>query len=306
MSLPRTRERFAALAICTILGACASNPHSERAQLTAPTFVSAVYSDTSLRLMLAVAPNALGACEQSACPDRVAFDQRVAETGARLSEAAFRLYPQLADRIPGFRFSVEDKADPATASTANGLVVVMRGASSLAPDDETLAFLMAREIGHVVAGHHEETTGASLVVSALSTLFLPVANVAKVLGTLFSGVSTAAASVSVTAASFAGSRALAEAYRPRQREEADDIAVELLVERGFDGGAIARGFARVDLSAPPTRWVGDLRASVQRIALQAARAEAARAYATKPAMPAPPVLRVAARPEVVREGAAPQ
>ncbi|MBM3345306.1 MAG: hypothetical protein FJY55_02220 [Betaproteobacteria bacterium] len=277
MSLVRSQQRLIAIPVCTFLGACAANPHNKRARLAAPTFVSAVYSDTSLRLMLAVTPNAEGACQQSVSPDHAAFDRRVAETGARLSEVAFRTYPQLADRVAAFRFSVEEKVEPATASTANGLVVVMRGASKLAPDDETLSFLLAREIGHVVAQHHEETTGTSLVVSALSTLFLPVANVAKYLGTLFSGVSTPAASVSVTVASFAGSRVLAESYRPRQLEEADDIAVALLQRHGIDPGSIARHFSRVDLSTPQTRWVSELSASVQRVAFLAARAEAAKA-----------------------------
>lgn len=214
---------------CAILGACASYPHSDRAQLVAPSPVSAVYSDTNLRLVLALLPDLKGECEASTCPDRAIFDRRVSEVGAGLAEAAFRTYPELAERVPGFEFRVEDKAEPATASTARGLVVVMRAARNIALDDETLSFLLAREMGHVVVRHHEENTGASLVVSALSTLFLPVANVAKVLGTLFSGTSTAVASASVTAASFAGSQVLAEVYRPRQREEADDIAVRLLV-----------------------------------------------------------------------------
>ena len=288
----------AGILTCTILGACASNSPSERTYLAAPSLVSTVYSDTNLRVMLALSPNIEGECEEFACLDRTFFDGRVTSIGANIAQAAFVAYPQLAGRIAGFEFVVEDKADPATASTARGLVVVTRGARAIASSDETLSFLIAREIGHVVAQHHEERTGTSIVMSALSAIFLPVANVAKIIGTLFSGSSLASAasttaSASVTAASFAGSRVLAEAYRPRQREEADDIAMRLLEARGYDFQAIAQGFSRQDLRTSPTRWLGDLRESVERIALLAERAAAANSYAR----PAPAVAHVAIFPE---------
>lgn len=293
----RSLLRGMGILVCTILGACTSNPHSERTHLAAPSLVSTVYSDTNLRLMLALSPNLKGECEEFSCLDRAFFDERVAAIGGQLAQAAFLAYPQLAGRVAGFEFVVEDKAEPATASTARGLVVVMRATRAIAPDDETLSFLIAREMGHIVAQHHEESTGTSIVVSALSAIFLPVANVAKLIGTLFSGTSLASAasttaSASVTAASLAGSRMLAEAYRPRQRDEADDIAMRLLAARGYDYQAIARGFARQDLRTPPTRWLGDLRDSVGRIALLAEREAAAMSYARQ----VPAVAQVAARP----------
>lgn len=283
---------------CTILVACTSNPHSERTYLAAPSLVSSVYSDANLRVMLALSPNIKDGCEEFSCLDRAFFDGRVAAIGEQLGKAAFLAYPQLVERIAGFDFAVEDKAEPGTGSTARGLVVVMRATRSIAPDDETLSFLIAREMGHVVAQHHEERTGASIVVSALSAIFLPVANVAKLIGTLLSGSSLASAasttaSASVTAASFAGSRVLAEVYRPRQREEADDIAMRLLASRGYDAQAVAQAFSRQDLRTTPTRWLGDLHESVERVALLAERAQAAKSYARS----APAVAHVAARPE---------
>jgi predicted Zn-dependent protease len=282
MSLRSFLSGTAFLAACTMVGGCTTNPHSERAQLVAPTLVSAVYSDTNLRAVLALTPNIQTGCEALACPERDVFDARVVRLGKRVAEAAFRAYPELAGRIPGFDFHVVDKAEPGTASTAGGLVVVMRPLGALTPEDDTLSFLLAREIGHVVAQHHEENTGAGLMASALATVLLPVASVASVLATLFSGTSPVAASASVTAASFAGSRALAETYRPRQREEADDIALRLLGALGYDAQSVVAGFARVRLDAPPTRWMGDLRASLDHVALQAARAAAAKAYASLP------------------------
>ncbi len=294
----RSLFRGAGILVCTILAACTSNPHSDRTYLAAPSLVSTVYSDINLRFTLALSPNIKGECEEFSCLDRAFFDGRVVAIGAQLAQAAFVAYPQLVERISGFEFIVEDKAEPGTASTARGLIVVMRATRGIAPDDETLSFLIAREIGHVVAKHHEESTGTSIVVSALSTIFLPIANVAKLLGTLFSGTSFASAasstaSASVTAASFAGSRVLAEVYRPRQREEADDIAMRLLATRGYDVQAIAQAFARLDLRTPTTRWLGDLRESVDRVAVLAGRESAAKSYARK----VPAVTQVATRPE---------
>lgn len=245
---------------------CATTPHSDRAQFVAPTVVSEIYSRTNMQLLLAVTSDVKEGCDRVDCLGREVFDGRVQGVGARLAAAAYGSYPGLSERVPEFRFTVADKSEPGTASTAAGEIVVLRPVSVLAPTDEALAFVIGREIGHVVARHHDENTGASLVVSALATVLLPVANVAKFLATLFSSATTAAASASVTAASFAGSRVLVESYRPRQREEADQIGLKLTGQIGHDIRAVAAGFAQSDLNSPPTRWMADLRVSVERLA----------------------------------------
>jgi predicted Zn-dependent protease len=256
----------AVLAACTIAGGCTTSPHSERAQFVAPSLVSEVYSRTNMQFLLAVTSSVKEKCGDAECLRNEVFDQRVQGIGTRLADAAYRAYPGLSERVAEFRFSVADKSEPGTASTAAGEIVVLRPVSLLAASDEALSFLIAREIGHVVARHHDENTGASLVVSALATVLMPVASVAKILATLFSSVTTAAASASVTAASFAGTQVVIESYRPRQREEADQIALKLLAQIGHDIRAVAAGFAHFDLSSPPTRWMADLRVSVGRLA----------------------------------------
>ena len=98
-----------------------------------------------------------------------------------------------------------------------------------------------------------------------------IAGVAKLLALMFSGTTSAVASASMSAASFAGSRAVIESYRPRQRDEADRIAMNLLAPLGYDARAVAAGFAQTDLETPPTKWMLDLRASVDRVAALADR-----------------------------------
>jgi hypothetical protein len=283
----------------TLLGGCATGVHDVGAPLSAPTPISVMHSEANARLLLLVTPNAVDECLESTCYERQLFEDRVAKLGAELGQAAFATYPQLAERVPSFEFNVVDKSEPFTVSTAKGEVMVMRSVGAFAPDDETLAFLLAREMGHVIAMHHESNTGASIAISALSTLLLPVANVAKVITTIFTGTSATAAastaSASVTAASFAGSRLVAEVYRPRQREAADDIAMRLLASRGMDSGTIAKSFLRTEPLMKGGRWVQDLRLSVDRLAIRFAREEAAKSYAR----PAGAVVEVAARSETL-------
>lgn len=274
----------------TLLGGCATDMHDVGAPLTAPTPISVIHSDANARLLLLVTPNAPEDCLEATCFERYLFEDRVARLGSELAKLAFATYPQLSERVPSFEFNVVDKAEPFTVSNARGEILVMRSIGAFAPDDETLAFLLAREMGHVIAMHHESNTGASLAISAISTLLLPVANVAKVISTVFSGTSATAAastaSASVTAASFAGSRLVAEVYRPRQREAADDIAMRLLALRGMDSGTITQSFLRTEPLMKGGRWVQDLRLSVDRIAVRFAREEAAKSYA-KRAEPVP-------------------
>ena len=262
------------LVACTVLGGCVSSAHQDRAQLVAPTALSEVYSHTGMKLMLATMSDGQDGCSESECVKRAEFDQRVAHTGARLADAAYQAYPGLAKRIPAFDFSVLDKAEPGTASTAGGHIVVLRPVSSIALADEALSFVIAREIGHVVSQHHEENTATSLFISVLTSVLAPAVNVAKLLAVAVSGT-RAVASASVTAASFASSRVLIESYRPKQREEADVIAMRLLAPFGYDAPAVAAGFALADPQSPPTKWMRELQASVKFLEAHADRPELA-------------------------------
>lgn len=272
---------LAGLCICLFLGACATSPPAGRAQLTAPKAVSEVYSDLNIKLMLATTPDAERSCADPACAARTQFDRRVAHVGGLLADAANHLYPDLRGRIERFEFAVADKAEPGTASTASGRVIVLRPVSTIAPNDEALGFIMGREIGHVVAQHHDENAAAGFIVSAMAQVFAPLLNFARAIATIVSSISAAGATsstatnVAMAAASIAGSRVLVSAYKPQQRVEADAIAVDLLAHIGYDARSISTAFASVDLGSQPTNWVLDLRNSVNRLAASVPAATAA-------------------------------
>ncbi len=231
--------------------------------LAAPTSLSDAYTQVNLTLKLATRLELREACDRSGCMESAQFDERVTRIGMQLAAIAYQKYPELVERVPFFEFSVVDKAEPGTASTAGGLVVVLRPVSAIARTDEALSFVLAREIGHVVSQHHEEDTATSLVVSLVATVLAPVASVVKYLATVYSGVTTALASASVTAASFASSKVLIASYRPRQLDEADKIALNLLASSGVDPREVAAGFAYAKLRSPDdAEWMLELRRSV--------------------------------------------
>ncbi|MEK7216947.1 MAG: M48 family metalloprotease [Chloroflexota bacterium] len=262
----------AVLFAATILSGCSNLQQEGRLSLTLPPEMTAVYSEVNMRLMLVTRADAPSRCTEPACNMWDDVDQRVARIGPDLAKSAYRLYPDIGSRVRNFEFIVADKSEPGTVSASSGRIIVLRPVGSLAPNDAAFAFILAREIGHVVANHHEENVTATLIVSALVHLIAPVANLTQLFGNLFlANAATGGASASIaanaamTATSFVGSRVLLTTYKPRQRDEADLIAMSLLAQLGYDLSAVAAAFAAVNLNSPDTEWTSSLRASVAQL-----------------------------------------
>lgn len=273
--MPAMNKLSFLLCACALLGGCAIAPEYGRTQLTAPAPVSAVYSEMNMQLSLVTVAGESLRCPQPGCGASEPFDQRIAWIGPELAKAAYQVFPDLGDRIKGFEFVVADKSEPGTLSGSMGRIIILRPVSSLSPNDVTLAFIVGREIGHVIAKHHEENTAVSLIVSGLVQLLIPAANVARLFTNAFlsgaagtSALANFAAGASLTATSFVGSRLVVTSYRPVQRDEADAIALKLLSHLGFDAPAVAAAFASVNLKLPATDWTSGLRASVERLSPQ--------------------------------------
>jgi len=106
----------------------------------------------------------------------------------------------------------------------------------------------------------------SIAFSVLTSVLAPAINVTKLLAVVFAGTTSTAATASVTAASFAGSRAVIESYRPQRREEADAFAMRLLAQFGYGPRDVSMGFAHADLQNASSEWMRGLRASVMHVA----------------------------------------
>ena len=263
------------LFLLVFVTACATSPEG-RAQLATPAPLqgfSAVYSEFDMQLQLVSAADS-PACQEAKCVADRAFDQRILALGRRLTDAAFRQYDELYLRIPRFEFIVADKADLGATSSAGGTVVIYRGLQSLNLDDAVLAFVLAREMSHVIAGHHDENVTASVLVAIAAQILFPALNIG---GLFASGAASAAASsaasttvgatVATSAASFLGSRALRASYRPQQVREADVMAMKMLADAGWEGIEMSEKLesARAILS-DDTGWTRELRESAQSIA----------------------------------------
>lgn len=253
--------------------ACATSPGG-RTQVVAPPALqgfSAVYSEFDMHLQLVTAADA-PSCQAAECAADRAFDQRILALGRRLADTAFRQYADLQMRFPRFEFIVADKLDAGAASSAAGTVVIFRGVRRLELDDAALAFVLAREMSHVIAGHHDENVTTSVLVAVAAQIFLPVLNIGSLFSASTAAATTAASSTATTSAvasvaSFAGSRVLRANDRPLQVREAEAMAMRLLAAAGWGGREVSDQLQALRPALPAEAdWTAELRESTLRIA----------------------------------------
>jgi predicted Zn-dependent protease len=219
---------IAALVLCS----CASTAPGGRAQVTMPTSLSSMYSSVDMNMQLNSAATIADDCTGVQCKVNAGLDKQVQRLGTRLARSAFEAYPDLRERVPAFNFVVAEKSQPGTTSNASGTVVIYRGVHNTRLDEEVLAFLIAREMGHVVARHHDEKSASSMLLSLVAQVFLPVVNVTR-------GIATLAGS----AASIWGSDAVAHDKSAAQANEADQVAFELLARQGWTANDLAESLS---------------------------------------------------------------
>lgn len=212
---------LATAVITLLLCGCSTNPVTGRDQMVA---FPAVQTHADVGFVLS--KSAKHIAEPAPCDDSCkALDQKfraqVAQTGKTLEEAARNMSPELFERIEGFSISVDADLDIATASSAGGRIALGAGIARLEPNDDVTAFLIAREMAHVIARHDEEDSGARIFFSAVTAL-LPIAMVARLI------------------ASALGSGAMMGSWASEQRREADEIALALLVRSGRSVAGVAR------------------------------------------------------------------
>ncbi|MGE5469541.1 MAG: M48 family metalloprotease [Bacteroidota bacterium] len=250
MSLSKVRW-LVLVAVPAILAGCAS-ASGERSRLAdlplAATQAEVIFSITTGARMDA-------ACgEQKACDDDAAIEarrrfvaqvERLAET---LQKGVHKVYPDLAQRCPnlsGGRFDVHLVAgdEAGSASSPNGRIAIHEALASLHPDDRFVAFVIAREMGHVIARHEEENSATSMITSLLLNLAVPGSSLLK------------------SAVSAVGSRLAASGKRDEQAIEADAIAYRLLKGSGFRLRDVSKSVTGALASLDDGSWAQRLRKS---------------------------------------------
>jgi len=225
--------------------------------------ISDIYSDIDMRMRLATKPNEK-ACSGDACMLNQAFDAQVQALGARLAQSAYVVYPDLKKKIPNFVFSVADKKVLGSASNAKGAVVLFREIQHLDLGEEATAFLIAREMGHVIANHHKSNAKTKIFFSVLAGVLFPAVSIlsassAATQATTATSVLTSAAS---TATSFVGSEVALSRIKPSQLSEADDVSIALLQHEGLSKAEVAQSLEFVVENENATAWEKDLYESI--------------------------------------------
>ena len=246
-------------------GGCATNDPRDKAAGGYLSSASAVHSEFDMRMSLLLSANGRD-CGDNECDSTYHFEQRVQRIGEALSLATFAKYPELSKRFEKFEFIVADKYDTGAKSTGAGTIVILRGVERLGFDDASLAFIMAREMAHVVAGHYESNMLTSIAISLVVQLVMPVFNLARGAAAVASS-SQAATTLVGSAASMAGNQALRANLRPGQLREAEEMGMEILVLSGYDAKAVVDSLhSRVSEFPLEDAWVLELRGSVARVA----------------------------------------
>jgi Zn-dependent protease with chaperone function len=238
--------------VLALLAGCSTNPVTGRDQIVAVPAAQA-HADIGFALSNGARRISLAAPCGQACPDedRLArFALQAALVTAELENAARGLSPEAMSRIESFLVRVEPELGFATGSSASGRIALGSAIARLEPADDVIAFLVAREMAHVIARHDEEDSGARIFSSALTTFIPGFSLVARFL------------------ASTLGGGALTRSWAAEQRREADEIAVALLERAGRPAATVAESLAtglRLD-RLPEGEWATRYAESAARVA----------------------------------------
>ncbi|HQQ33037.1 MAG TPA: M48 family metalloprotease [Methylophilus sp.] len=246
---------FNALLVAALLQSYTTNIQAQE-----NSTISDIYSDVDMRVRLSMKQNS-AACTAASCEENLAFDQRVQSTGRYLSKVAEKLYPQQQTLVQRMTFTVADKKDPGTASNNKGNIIVFRGVQSLQFSDDALSFIIAREMGHVLGGHHTTNTSTKLIISALASVIFPAAAIIGASSTAAqaSTATSLVTSAASTATSFVGGEIAMAKMKPTQLQTADEIAHHLMEKAGWDMRSV--NYVLMQAEEPKNAWMLDLEKS---------------------------------------------
>ncbi|HSI24364.1 MAG TPA: M48 family metalloprotease [Methylotenera sp.] len=222
--------------------------------------ISDVYSDIDMRVRLAT-KTSTAACIPVQCEENRDFNARVSAIGGYLNKIALELYPEQDKVIKRMVFSVADKQEAGTASNNKGQIVVLRGVQYLQLTDDALGFVIAREMAHVMAGHHATNTSTKLIISALVSVLFPAVAIigASSAAAQASTATTLITSAASTATSMVGSEVAMAQMKPTQLSQADEIARTIMEKANWDMRSVESVLTQDE--PPRGSWMLDLQTS---------------------------------------------
>ncbi len=265
--LPNRFALLLAATACLAITGCATVPSESSARLIDIPLASA---HADMTFTITSGTRASVPCDDAAdsaiCPESPAsaathrFTRQVQRLAGVLQKGVRDLYPDLQERVPrladsGFDVYVVDGNEPGSASSPNGRIALSAALGVQRPYDDWVAFVIAREMGHVIARHHEENSMASMATSTIMNLILPGSSLVKML--------ISAGSSALAAKSQRGSQALA----------ADAIARDLLVASGLRLRDISLTLMIDPVPLDDGNWSNDFRRSADNFLVHARKSE---------------------------------
>jgi hypothetical protein len=252
------------------LAACTLAPVADRPRIV-DIPLAGVQSDLEFSITSASRAD-MSCAESSACPPESGrggvrfFAREVERIAGVLEKGALKQYPDPAwctPRLAGGCFDVYivEGDEPGSSSSANGRIALHAALGQWQAYDGVLAFVIAREMGHVIARHHEENSSVSIATSVLLNVFIPVSGLFKSLMSL------------------GGARLAATSNRDVQAMEADAIAFNLLAASGFRPNDVAKSLLVAPVSFDGSSWSREFRRSSDKFVVDARRSESALASA---------------------------
>lgn len=246
---------------CLGVAGCAVSPPATPRQLVDMPIASA-YADATFTLNTLSWRKVLCAADEKECPAAGGerFSGQIRRVAGRLQEGAWVLYPDLDQQIPNVadgRFAIYaiDADGPGSSATADGRIALNSGLAAESPDDAWIAFVIAREMGHVIARHPEENSVLSLLASLALNVVVPGSGLIK------------------TAISTAGSTLAASSKEAVQAREAETIALRLLKVSGYPLHDVARSLQNAPPLPEDNSWVRSFRKSSDKLMAEARDSE---------------------------------
>lgn len=239
-------------AVSVVSWGCASSPLGQRTRVVELP-LAAAQADLEFALRTEARSELMCKIERH-CPDPVPSDAQrqfagqVQRVGSALAVGALARYPAWVARLPGrsggpFSIALVTGDGAASMSSADGRIAVNAALAEHAPDDRVVAFILAREMSHVLARHHAENASTGFFVSAFLNAVLPGSGIVKAL--LAAG----------------GSRLATVRNAPAQAREADTMARELLTASGYRLRDVATSVAAARWPEDGDLWSAQFKAS---------------------------------------------
>lgn len=181
----------------------------------------------------------------------VIFDQYTPYTNKKANDyintlgQALTLFSDRPEVFQGYHFLILDTEEINAFATPSGLVFISRGLLKLSTSEDSVAAILAHEIGHIVQKHGIKAIQKARTTAAVTGLAVDTAN------------QVGAMPLPELTATFSGSiediitKMVVNGYSREDEKEADTVAVDILVNVGYNPGALVELLEELDKNYKP-------------------------------------------------------